>query len=99
MARVTELRDYDDAELALKVTEARTELFNLRFQSATGRLDNSARIGQVKREIARLMTVRREREINLEDDPAWTAPSPRAANPAHSTKAVPAPADGQAEEM
>jgi len=61
----SELRNFDEDELAVKLTEARRELFNLRFQSATGRLDNSARIGQVKHEIARVLTVQRAREIEL----------------------------------
>lgn len=65
MAKAAEVRAYDDGELADKVSEARKELFNLRFQSATGRLDNSGRIGQVKRDIARLLTVQRAREIEL----------------------------------
>jgi large subunit ribosomal protein L29 len=46
-----------------RLSEARRELFNLRFQLATGQLDNSARLGEVRREIARLVTFLREREI------------------------------------
>jgi len=59
----TRLRELNDAELVQRLAEAREELFNLRFQLATGQLDNSARLGQVRREIARLQTIRREREI------------------------------------
>ena len=58
-----EIREYDSGELENRIEESRKELFNLRFQAATGRLDNSARVGIVKREIARLLTVQREREI------------------------------------
>ena len=54
--------------------ESRRELFNLRFQLATGQLDNTARIGQVRREVARMLTVLREREI-LEAEGAYVAPT------------------------
>ena len=52
-----------DGELLGRLGEARRELFNLRFQLATGQLDNSARLGAVKKDIARLSTFLREREI------------------------------------
>ena len=51
-----------DDELLRTLSERRQELFNLRFQSATGALDNSARLRSAKREIARILTVRHERE-------------------------------------
>lgn len=57
-----ELRELDDDELDNRLINARKELFNLRFQAATGRLDNSARTGDVRRDIARMLTVRRARE-------------------------------------
>jgi large subunit ribosomal protein L29 len=60
--RARELRDLTDDELARKMAETRQELFNLRFQSATGALDNSARLRAAKREIARILTVRHERD-------------------------------------
>jgi len=63
MTKATELRELNDAELIQKLAEAREEHFNLRFQSATGQLDNSARLGEVRREVARLNTLLREREI------------------------------------
>ena len=56
-----ELRDLSDEELEEKLHERRQELFNLRFQSATGALENSARLRLAKREIARILTVRNER--------------------------------------
>jgi large subunit ribosomal protein L29 len=59
----SELRRLGDSELLGRLGEARRELFNLRFQLATGQLDNSARIGAVKKDIARLETFLREREI------------------------------------
>ena len=52
-----------DAELLEKLAERRQELFNLRFQSATGALENPARLKLAKREIARILTVRSEREF------------------------------------
>ena len=58
-----ELRRLGDSELLGRLGEARRELFNLRFQLATGQLDNSARIGAVKKDVARLSTFLREREI------------------------------------
>jgi large subunit ribosomal protein L29 len=57
-----QLRDLTDEELAEKMAETRKELFNLRFQSATGALENSARLRNAKREIARILTVKTERE-------------------------------------
>ena len=61
--RAEELRAMDDGELEGRLAEARQELFNLRFQIVTGQLDNNARIGQVKRDVARIQTLLREREI------------------------------------
>lgn len=58
-----ELRELDAAELAEKLDEAKEELFNLRFQLATNQLDNTARLRQVRREVARISTVIREQEI------------------------------------
>lgn len=63
MTRAKELRDLTLAELDQKLLESKHELFNLRFQLATGKQDNSARLGQVRREIARIATILREREI------------------------------------
>jgi len=65
MSSAAELRELDDDELENRLINARKELFNLRFQAATGRLDNSARTGVVRREIARLLTVTGEREAGL----------------------------------
>ncbi|MGC2167524.1 MAG: 50S ribosomal protein L29 [Acidimicrobiales bacterium] len=58
-----ELKRLGDSELLGRLGEARRELFNLRFQLATGQLDNSSRIGAVKKDVARLETFLREREI------------------------------------
>ena len=64
--RARNLRDLTDDELDRKLADTRQELFNLRFQSATGALENSARLRLAKREIARILTVRHEREASLE---------------------------------
>ncbi len=58
-----ELRELNDAELANRLREFREELFNLRFQNATGQLDNTTRLNHVKKDIARCETLLREREI------------------------------------
>ena len=58
--RARELRNLSDDELATKLAETRKELFNLRFQSATGSLENTTRLRQARREIARIMTVQLE---------------------------------------
>jgi len=61
--KTTQIRELNDTELTDKLKEARAELFNLRFQLATGQLDNTARIASVKKDIARLHTELRTREI------------------------------------
>jgi large subunit ribosomal protein L29 len=73
MAKVKELRDLDDDELSTKLAEAKEELFNLRFQLVTGQLDNPMRIGQVRKNIARLLTIIREREIEAAETAAQEA--------------------------
>lgn len=61
--RPNEIRNLTQAEVARHLDEAHHEMFNLRFQSATGQLKNTTRLGEVRREIARLRTVLREREL------------------------------------
>ena len=61
--KATDIKDLQDSELVEKVKESRAELFNLRFQLATGQLDNPQRINAVKKDIARLHTELRAREI------------------------------------
>ena len=63
MSKATELRELNDPELSHRLGEAKEELFNLRFQNATGQLDNSSRISEVRRDVARIETLLREREI------------------------------------
>jgi large subunit ribosomal protein L29 len=60
--KAKDLRELNDQDLADRLAETRRELFNLRFQSQTGALENVARLGLVKREIARILTVQNERQ-------------------------------------
>ena len=64
--RPRQLRDMSDQELEQALHDRRQELFNLRFQSATGALENPSRIRLAKREIARILTVRNERATQME---------------------------------
>jgi large subunit ribosomal protein L29 len=66
MPTARELRDFQDEELADHISTARREIFGLRFQSATGELENTAGIRAAKRELARALTVARERDIDTE---------------------------------
>ena len=61
-----EIRELSNEQLAEKLKEARAELFNLRFQMATSQLDNTARVGVVKKDIARILTEPRARQIAAE---------------------------------
>jgi large subunit ribosomal protein L29 len=65
----TELRELHDEELATRLRESKEELFNLRFQMATGQLANNRRLRVVRQEIARVYTVLRERELGLAAGP------------------------------
>ena len=66
----TEIRGLSDDELTSKLKAARAELFNLRFQLATGQLDNTGRISAVKKDIARLHTEARARELAAQREAA-----------------------------
>jgi large subunit ribosomal protein L29 len=71
-----DLRSQPEEELVTKLKEAKVELFNLRFQAATGQLETHGRLREVKREIARIYTVMRERELGivvLAEEPEETA--------------------------
>jgi len=63
--RAVEVRGLGDEELVSQLREAKEELFNLRFQVATGQLDNNRRLQTVRRDIARIYTVMRERELGI----------------------------------
>ncbi|OBI82148.1 50S ribosomal protein L29 [Mycobacterium sp. 1245805.9] len=64
-----ELRELTDSELTDRLRESKEELFNLRFQMATGQLNNNRRLRTVRQEIARVYTVLRERELGLASGP------------------------------
>jgi len=78
-SKTAELREMDDDELLTRLVEARQELFNLRFQHVTGQLDNYSRLGQLRKDIARIETLLRENEIaaaeaaEAEADAEWQA--------------------------
>jgi large subunit ribosomal protein L29 len=69
----TELRELSEEDLLVRLKEAKAELFNLRVQSATGQLDNNRRLQTVRREIARIYTIMRERELGLSAAPSEVA--------------------------
>jgi large subunit ribosomal protein L29 len=64
--KAAELRDLSDSELREHIRTARRELFGLRFQHATGELDNTAGLSRAKREVARALTIARERDLDIE---------------------------------
>ncbi len=64
--KAKDLRELNDEDLADRLKDTRQELFNLRFQAATGALENVARLALAKREIARILTVQNERQSRLE---------------------------------
>lgn len=63
--KAKEIRELTDEELRRKLADLKEELFNLRFQAATGQLDNPMRMKAVKKDIARIKTIMRERELQL----------------------------------
>lgn len=80
MTKAAELAELDDDELQNKLAASRRELLNLRFQLATGQLDNTERIGEVRRDIARSLTILRERDISeqlVELEPLVLTPARR----------------------
>jgi large subunit ribosomal protein L29 len=69
VTKAHELDEMTNADLETKLREAKEELFNLRFQSATGQLESHGRLRTVKRDIARIYTVVRERELGIRQTP------------------------------
>jgi large subunit ribosomal protein L29 len=69
VTKVDELRGFPNEEILSRLDEAKEELFNLRFQNATGQLENYKQMGLLKKEIARLETIVRERELGIEMAP------------------------------
>ncbi len=76
MTRASQLREMNNEELAHHLVEVREELFSLRFQLAVGKQDNSARLGHVRREVARVLTLQHERQSGL-SQPIAAAPAPK----------------------
>ncbi len=66
--RASEIREMTSEELQTKLTELKEELFNLRFQLAVNQLENSSRIGAVKKDIARVSTILRQRDLSGSED-------------------------------
>nr|WP_296155036.1 50S ribosomal protein L29 [uncultured Peptoniphilus sp.] len=66
--KIKDIRNLSGDELNKKVSELKNELFNLRFQLATGQLDNPSTIKSVKKDIARVKTIQKERELNMEKE-------------------------------
>jgi large subunit ribosomal protein L29 len=81
--KVIEVRDLPIEELATLLDETKEELFNLRFQHATGQLENYKRLGQVRRDVARMETVVKERELGIVPEPS---PEEIAARPSRREK-------------
>jgi len=73
-SKAVELRELPDDDLYVRIESAKEELFNLRFQLATGQLDNTARLKELRHDVARLATVLRERELELDRIAAAQAP-------------------------
>ena len=71
--KAAEIQKLSGEDLQAKLKEARAELFNLRFQMATGQMDNNRRLRTIKHDIARIYTVMRERELGIIEDPAAEA--------------------------
>ena len=73
--KAVELRELADEDLVTRLREAKAELFNLRVQAATGQLDNNRRLQVIRRDIARIYTIMRERELGLSAAPTEVASS------------------------
>jgi large subunit ribosomal protein L29 len=77
--KASEIRDLESAELLKRVTELRREVFGLRFANATGELDDTAGLGRAKRDLARALTVARQRDLQGAEQPGGQASEPSAA--------------------
>jgi large subunit ribosomal protein L29 len=94
-----ELDTFEDERLVDELKKAKEELFNLRFQAATGQLESHGRLRAVKRDIARIYTVIRERELGIRATPAPVeVPAKTAKKSTKKAEAAEAPADDTAEE-
>ncbi|MBT1018327.1 50S ribosomal protein L29 [Canibacter sp. lx-72] len=79
---ISELDTFENERLIEELKKAKAELFNLRFQSATGQLEHHGRVTQVKRDIARIYTVLNERKLGIRVTPESAAPAKKAKKPA-----------------
>jgi len=77
MSSAYELDDMTNVDLEAKLRESKEELFNLRFQAATGQLESHGRLRLVKKDIARIYTVVRERELGIRTDPGSENDEPK----------------------
>ncbi|MFZ4893387.1 50S ribosomal protein L29 [Plantibacter sp. Mn2098] len=93
-----ELDTFEDQRLLEELRKAKEELFNLRFQSATGQLENHGRLRAVKRDIARIYTVIRERELGIRATPTVEVVEAKAEKKTKKAKAAPASEDTAAAE-
>ncbi len=91
----SEYTTMEPSELDDKLIESRKELFNLRFQKATGQLDNTARLGHVRKDIARILTVLRQQELGIDEEPVLL---PAAGTVAGSTSSRRAARQAEADE-
>ena len=91
-----ELDTFEDERLVDELKKAKEELFNLRFQSATGQLESHGRLRAVKRDIARIYTVVRERELGIRATPAPVEVAPKPAKKTKKTEGVAPAATGSA---
>jgi large subunit ribosomal protein L29 len=92
---IENLNGMKNADIEEAVKKSKEELFNLRFQAATSQLDNNSRLKAVKRDIARMYTVLRERELGISEEPAETVkPEKKKSKPAKAAK----PADAETSE-
>jgi len=87
-----ELDTFEDDRLVEELKKAKEELFNLRFQSATGQLESHGRLRAVKRDIARIYTVIRERELGIRSTPAPVEVKPKKTSKKKAEESVEAPA-------
>lgn len=85
---ISELDTFDNDRLVEELKKAKAELFNLRFQAATGQLENHGRVSQVKRDIARIYTVLRERELSIRPTPAPAAPKKKTSKKTEKAEAT-----------
>ncbi|ONI61411.1 50S ribosomal protein L29 [Okibacterium fritillariae] len=94
----TELDTFEDERLVEELRKAKEELFNLRFQAATGQLETHGRLRAVKRDIARIYTVIRERELGIRATPVVEAAPAKAEKKTKKKDAAPAAAETETEE-